>query len=285
MERTLYNGLISGVSLDGKTFFYPNPLESATASTRAARGSASPAAPATSRASSRRCPATSTRSRATTIYVNLFAAGTADITLDNGRTVKLTQETRYPWDGAVHADRRRRIAPADVHHQRAHPGLGAQRAGAERPLPVRDTVGRSGGPKVNGSAVPDHARQGLRHPRARRGSAGDVDRPRPADADPARRRERRTSRPIAAASPSSAAPSCTPPSGRTTRAATCATSCCPTRRAALGGVPARPAERRHRDHGPPTAWRSTPPAQVARRPSSRSPRFRTTPGPIAAAAR
>ena len=28
MERTLYNGLISGVSLDGKTFFYQNPLES-----------------------------------------------------------------------------------------------------------------------------------------------------------------------------------------------------------------------------------------------------------------
>ena len=27
-ERTLYNGLISGVSLDGKSFFYPNPLES-----------------------------------------------------------------------------------------------------------------------------------------------------------------------------------------------------------------------------------------------------------------
>ena len=29
MERTLYNGLLSGVSLDGKSFFYPNPLESA----------------------------------------------------------------------------------------------------------------------------------------------------------------------------------------------------------------------------------------------------------------
>ena len=28
MERTLYNGLLSGVSLDGKKFFYPNPLES-----------------------------------------------------------------------------------------------------------------------------------------------------------------------------------------------------------------------------------------------------------------
>ncbi|MCF0160873.1 MAG: glycoside hydrolase family 127 protein, partial [Bacteroidaceae bacterium] len=29
LERTLYNGLISGVSLDGGAFFYPNPLESA----------------------------------------------------------------------------------------------------------------------------------------------------------------------------------------------------------------------------------------------------------------
>ena len=28
LERTLYNGLLSGVSLDGKKFFYPNPLES-----------------------------------------------------------------------------------------------------------------------------------------------------------------------------------------------------------------------------------------------------------------
>ncbi|RYG70270.1 glycoside hydrolase family 127 protein, partial [bacterium] len=28
LERSLYNGLISGVSLDGKGFFYPNPLES-----------------------------------------------------------------------------------------------------------------------------------------------------------------------------------------------------------------------------------------------------------------
>ena len=37
MERTLYNGLISGVSLDGKTFFYPNPLES-----NGAAGSAQP---------------------------------------------------------------------------------------------------------------------------------------------------------------------------------------------------------------------------------------------------
>ena len=67
MERTLYNGLISGVSLDGKTFFYQNPLEAtgSPARTSAARGSASPAAPATSRASWPPCPATFTRSAAT----------------------------------------------------------------------------------------------------------------------------------------------------------------------------------------------------------------------------
>jgi hypothetical protein len=36
-----------------------------------------------------------------TIYVNLFAEGTADIRLDGGRTVALKQQTRYPWDGQV----------------------------------------------------------------------------------------------------------------------------------------------------------------------------------------
>jgi DUF1680 family protein len=36
-----------------------------------------------------------------TIYVNLFVSGTAAVALDDGRTVDLVQETRYPWDGAV----------------------------------------------------------------------------------------------------------------------------------------------------------------------------------------
>jgi len=36
-----------------------------------------------------------------TIYVNLYAAGTATITRPNESVVKITQETRYPWDGAV----------------------------------------------------------------------------------------------------------------------------------------------------------------------------------------
>jgi hypothetical protein len=35
------------------------------------------------------------------LYVNLFVASDAAIKLDNGRLVKMKQETRYPWDGAV----------------------------------------------------------------------------------------------------------------------------------------------------------------------------------------
>jgi len=103
MERTLYNGLISGVSLDGKTFFYQNPLE---ATGNAGKDQRSPWFGVAC------CPGNITRfmasvpgyiyaERGDAIWVNLFVANGADIKLDNGRTVHFTQETRYPWDGAV----------------------------------------------------------------------------------------------------------------------------------------------------------------------------------------
>jgi len=100
MERTLYNGLLSGVSLDGKSFFYPNPLESD------GRHQRSPWFGVAC------CPGNMTRflasvpgyvyaKRGDTLYVNLFVASTAEIEMEGGRKVKLVQETRYPWDGAV----------------------------------------------------------------------------------------------------------------------------------------------------------------------------------------
>jgi len=100
MERTLYNGLISGVSLDGKTFFYPNPLESNGQHERSPWFGVAC------------CPGSITRfmasvpgyvyaQRGDAIWVNLYMANHAEIKLDNGRYVKLAQETRYPWDGAV----------------------------------------------------------------------------------------------------------------------------------------------------------------------------------------
>jgi len=100
MERTLYNGLISGVSLDGKTFFYPNPLESNGQHERSPWFGVAC------------CPGNITRflasvpgyvyaQRADQLYVNLYVASSADIKMDSGRTVRLVQETRYPWEGHV----------------------------------------------------------------------------------------------------------------------------------------------------------------------------------------
>jgi DUF1680 family protein len=100
MERTLYNGLISGVSLDGMTFFYPNPLESKGQHARSPWFGVAC------------CPGNITRfmasvpgyiyaHRGDAIWVNLYAANDAEIQMDGGGTVKMTQETRYPWDGAV----------------------------------------------------------------------------------------------------------------------------------------------------------------------------------------
>jgi hypothetical protein len=99
MERTLFNGLISGVSLDGKTFFYPNPLESNGQHERSPWFGVAC------------CPSNITRFLASVpgyayakqgdaIFVNLYAAGRAEIEL-GGRPVKIAQETRYPWDGDI----------------------------------------------------------------------------------------------------------------------------------------------------------------------------------------
>ncbi len=99
-ERTLYNGLLSGVSLDGTKFFYPNPLECAGHYRRSPWfGCAC-------------CPGNITRflpslpgyfyaARGDVIFVNLFAGSSANIKLDDGRKIALTQVTRYPWDGGV----------------------------------------------------------------------------------------------------------------------------------------------------------------------------------------
>jgi hypothetical protein len=92
--------LLSGVSLDGKGFFYPNPLESNGQHSRSPWFGVAC------------CPGNITRFLASvpgyiyaqagnTIYLSLFAAGSADITLDQRHKVRLTQATRYPWDGKI----------------------------------------------------------------------------------------------------------------------------------------------------------------------------------------
>ena len=99
LERTLYNGLISGVSLEGNGFFYPNPLESMGQHQRQAWfGCAC-------------CPSNICRFipslpgyvyavKDKNVYVNLFLSNSSTLKV-GGKKVQLSQSTNYPWDGDI----------------------------------------------------------------------------------------------------------------------------------------------------------------------------------------
>ncbi|MDM8159571.1 glycoside hydrolase family 127 protein [Labilibaculum sp. K2S] len=102
LERTLYNGLISGVSLEGDGFFYPNPLESIGQHQRRPWfGCAC-------------CPSNICRFipsvpgyiyavHKSDLYVNLFMSNNSEIKVD-GKPVVLKQTTNYPWVGDINLD-------------------------------------------------------------------------------------------------------------------------------------------------------------------------------------
>lgn len=99
IEKTMYNALISGVSLSGDHFFYPNPLES---HGQHARSEWFGCACCPSNVS-RFIPAVPGYVYSQTdkaIYVNLFVDNTAQIDL-KGNTIEIIQETNFPWEGQV----------------------------------------------------------------------------------------------------------------------------------------------------------------------------------------
>ena len=99
MERALYNGTLSGVSLEGTRFFYVNPLESAGRHHRQEFFSCSCCPPNIARLlASLGAYAYSAGDDA--LYVHLYIGGEGKAELD-GQSVSLTQRTRYPWDGDV----------------------------------------------------------------------------------------------------------------------------------------------------------------------------------------
>lgn len=100
MEQALYNGAMSGLSLNGKTFFYENPLESAGKHHRWIWHHC----PC--------CPPNIARLLASIgsymyaaaddeIAVHLYGESTAKFECA-GTKVELTQKTNYPWQSAVH---------------------------------------------------------------------------------------------------------------------------------------------------------------------------------------
>ncbi|WP_233209703.1 glycoside hydrolase family 127 protein [Flavobacterium sp. 9] len=106
IERTMYNGLISGISLDGKEFFYPNALES-DGVFKSNRGSCTRQAWFDCSC----CPTNLIRfvpsipgliysKSKDALYVNLYASNNASFTL--GKTdLQISQQTGYPWNGKV----------------------------------------------------------------------------------------------------------------------------------------------------------------------------------------
>lgn len=120
MELTLYNGMLSGISLNGKSFFYTNPL------------SVSDDLPFKQRWSRDRvgyiaysdcCPPNVIRTIAEVsnyayslsdkgVWVNLYGGNTLNKRLKNGSEIKLSQQTDYPWNGNINISINQ--APAEV---------------------------------------------------------------------------------------------------------------------------------------------------------------------------
>ncbi len=99
MERGLYNGLLSGVSHDGKTFFYVNPLESEGKKHRNPWYGCACCPPNVARTVAflgGYAYATS----ADALWVNLYIQGSTKATVA-GTPVQLHVTTDYPWDGKV----------------------------------------------------------------------------------------------------------------------------------------------------------------------------------------
>jgi DUF1680 family protein len=111
LEKALYNGIISGMSLDGRAFFYVNPLE--------ALPEASLKDPRMRHVKIERqkwfacacCPPNLARMiaslgayvhsrNADTLYTHLYLGNEA-VCVFGGKEVSLKTETRYPWEGRI----------------------------------------------------------------------------------------------------------------------------------------------------------------------------------------
>jgi hypothetical protein len=101
MEMALYNGINSGMSLSGTLYCYRNPLES-----RGNEDIRNPWYDTTC------CPPNLERTFASIpgylystspsgVYVNFYHSSTLDWHLENGTGLKLSQQTKYPWEGDI----------------------------------------------------------------------------------------------------------------------------------------------------------------------------------------
>jgi len=111
LERTLYNAVLPGISLDGNLYFYQNPLRDEDGSHRRQPWFGCACCPPNIARLIAQLPGyfatTSTRrfgesdSRHDIVWLHLYAEGDYQIPLPDGGIVSLTMTTRYPWDGEI----------------------------------------------------------------------------------------------------------------------------------------------------------------------------------------
>jgi len=95
----LYNAALSGISMKGDRFFYPNPLESTGQHARSPWFGCA-CCPSNVARFVPSVPGYAYAYKKNDVYVNLFISGEATIETINNK-VKLTQQTQYPWKGTV----------------------------------------------------------------------------------------------------------------------------------------------------------------------------------------
>ncbi|MHC4439709.1 MAG: glycoside hydrolase family 127 protein [Planctomycetota bacterium] len=99
LERVLYNAALSGISMEGDRFFYPNVLESIGQHSRSPWFGCA-CCPSNVARFIPSVPGYTYAHKDSDVYVNLFISGETSIETSNNK-VKLTQHTQYPWKGAV----------------------------------------------------------------------------------------------------------------------------------------------------------------------------------------
>ena len=111
MERALYNGVISGMQLDGRSFFYVNPLEVLPEASLKDQHKRHVKVERQKWFGCACCPPNIIRLVSSledyiasvhggALYMNLYAGSDLMLSVD-GQPVSLTTETNYPWDGKI----------------------------------------------------------------------------------------------------------------------------------------------------------------------------------------
>jgi DUF1680 family protein len=112
LEKTLYNGLLSGIGLDGKSFFYTNAMQVTAVSTKQNSNGFTNGNVEAERSGWFECSCCPTNlvrfipsvpgyiyaQKEDNLYINLFISGSAELTVHN-HPLQIIQQNNYPWEG------------------------------------------------------------------------------------------------------------------------------------------------------------------------------------------